>query len=314
MKKLDRKCLYCGRKFKVHPYRVKEGRGKFCSKACWYASKRGKPIEHLKEIRKKGVCINSGRTHFKKGFTPWNKGRKTGLAPKSGFKMGHMAWNKGLHIYTGGKKFETGHIPWNKKEIITKKCLTCGKGFTRYPARMKREETKYCSWKCTGKAKRGTKLSEEWKRKIGEGMKGHKNAHGKRWKLSEETRKKQSESNRRRWMDKKYREKMIDILFKNLRLRPTSIEQQMIKIIKKHNLPYKYVGDGNFWIGRKNPDFVNINGEKKLIEVGSHYYHPKVKDYEDQRRKHFERYGWKSYFFITAEKLLNEGKILAVLS
>ena len=31
----------------------------------------------------------------KKGFIPWNKGKKTGLIPKSAFKKGQQAWNKG---------------------------------------------------------------------------------------------------------------------------------------------------------------------------------------------------------------------------
>lgn len=35
-----------------------------------------------------GKCLNTGRTHFKKGFTPWNKGLKTGLVPKTAIKKG----------------------------------------------------------------------------------------------------------------------------------------------------------------------------------------------------------------------------------
>ena len=38
-------------------------------------------------------------------------------------------------------------------------------------------------------------------------------------------------------------------------------------------LPYKYVGDGNFTVQHLNPDFVNINGKKKLIEIFGDYYH-----------------------------------------
>ena len=29
-------------------------------------------------------------------------------------RKGHPAWNKGLHVYLGGKKFEKGQTPWNK--------------------------------------------------------------------------------------------------------------------------------------------------------------------------------------------------------
>ena len=46
----------------------------------------------------KGICDNTGRTHFKKGFTPWNKGKNTGLVPKAAFKKGCIPWNKGIKI------------------------------------------------------------------------------------------------------------------------------------------------------------------------------------------------------------------------
>lgn len=44
---------------------------------------------------KKGVCLNTGRTHFKKGQTAWNKGTKGICKPNSGsFQKGHISWNK----------------------------------------------------------------------------------------------------------------------------------------------------------------------------------------------------------------------------
>ena len=36
----------------------------------------------------------------------------------------------------------------------------------------------------------------------------------------------------------------------------------IIDLINKYNLPYKYTGNGKFILGGKNPDFVNVNGEK----------------------------------------------------
>lgn len=36
----------------------------------------------------KGECRNTGRTHFKKGFTPWNKGKTGYLSEEAKFRMG----------------------------------------------------------------------------------------------------------------------------------------------------------------------------------------------------------------------------------
>lgn len=121
--------------------------------------------------------------------------------------------------------------------------------------------------------------------------------------------KKMSQIGKNKWQDKDYKEKMIALALKGLLKRPTSLEKQMIKIIKKYNLPYKYVGDGSFLIGYKNPDFININGVKKYIEVGNIFHHQG--NYIAERSKHFAKYGWQGYFFITQK--LDEEKIMKIL-
>ena len=105
-----------------------------------------------------------------------------------------------------------------------------------------------------------------------------------------------SKNQKKLWQNKEYREKQLTAILKGSIKRPTNLEQQLIDLISKHNLPYKYTGDGDFWIGGKNPDFVNINGEKKLIEVGNIYHHQR--NYIDKRKAHFAKYGWESYIFI----------------
>jgi len=91
--KKKKKCLFCGKEFLVPQYR--QDTAKFCSKKCFDKSKKGKQPEHLKKFTKKGVCLNTGRTHFKKGHIPWIKGLKgIHLSPKTEFKKGMIPWNK----------------------------------------------------------------------------------------------------------------------------------------------------------------------------------------------------------------------------
>lgn len=206
------------------------------------------------------------------------------------FKKNHASWNKGKKMSEAFRKnVSAGHLgqkAWNKAIPIIKECIVCKKKFTSNPARMKKKETKYCSYKCYWGSKIGLKLSEEHKEKI-------------------------AKSGRELFSNKEYREKRMKKMFIGMENRPTSLEKQMISFIKKHNLPYKYVGDGDFWIGHKNPDFININGEKKLIEVGCEYFKKKsdgsVENYIKNRSRHFEKYGWKSYFLILDK--LNESNI-----
>jgi len=116
------------------------------------------------------------------------------------------------------------------------------------------------------------------------------------------------------WKNDEYREKTIKAQLKGLFKRPTSFEKQMSQIIQKNDLPYKYVGDGSFLIGYKNPDFINVNGKKICIEV----YHPyfKIRDfgscenYEKLRSEHFVKYGWETIFIKIINKQFNENEIL----
>jgi very-short-patch-repair endonuclease len=81
----------------------------------------------------------------------------------------------------------------------------------------------------------------------------------------------------------------------------SSLEIKMNNILKKNNLPYKFVGNGEVVIGKKCPDFVNVDGEKIAIEV----YWTKHKDifrggtenWKINRQNIFNEYGWKVLFF-----------------
>jgi len=82
---------------------------------------------------------------------------------------------------------------------------------------------------------------------------------------------------------------------------PTKAEKEKIKLIKKHKLPWKYVGDGREgdFFG-KVPDFVCTNGVKAFAEVYEDYWKIKnngsVARYIRIRRAHFKKFGYKTIF------------------
>jgi hypothetical protein len=78
------------------------------------------------------------------------------------------------------------------------------------------------------------------------------------------------------WSNKESAEIFIRHQLQGLMKRPTSFEQKIIDLIKENNLPFKYVGNGQFLINFKNPDFINEN-DKIAIEVFYSWF--KIRDY-----------------------------------
>lgn len=126
---------------------------------------------------------------------------------------------------------------------------------------------------------------------------------------AEETKIKIGSANKGREMTAEHIRKILT------RRTPTSLEKKFQEIIERNGLPYKFVGDGSFMVGRKNPDFININGKKVAIEVYSLYYklrHSKTLDeWKNEREKVFNEYGWQILFFDAVQ--VNEKNVLEQL-
>lgn len=71
---------------------------------------------------------------------------------------------------------------------------------------------------------------------------------------------------------------------------PNKVEKQLQELINKNHLPFKYVGNGEVYLGNRNPDFINTNGKKQVIELFGTYWHP-VFDVS-QRKEHYKQYGF----------------------
>lgn len=74
-------------------------------------------------------------------------------------------------------------------------------------------------------------------------------------------------------------------------IKPNKAEVTLLKLLETlFPNQWKYVGDGAFVVGRLNPDFVNINGRKQIIELFGDYWHKPEE--EERRRKVFAEYGF----------------------
>jgi len=82
---------------------------------------------------------------------------------------------------------------------------------------------------------------------------------------------------------------------------PTSLEKKFQGLVSSNNLPFVFVGDGSFMIGKRNPDFIHSNGKFIVIEVYYRYF--KELDGRDliawkiDRENYFLERGWSTLFF-----------------
>lgn len=72
------------------------------------------------------------------------------------------------------------------------------------------------------------------------------------------------------WKDEKFRNKNIEAQRKGRNIFPNFPEKQLGELLGKD---YKFVGDGGLIIDGFCPDFVNCNGQKKIVEMYGDYWH-----------------------------------------
>jgi len=108
-----------------------------------------------------------------------------------------------------------------------------------------------------------------------------------------EIRKRVGDASKKHWNNKEYQEKMK----KALKMKPNKMEIFVLSVLNR-NFPreWKYVGDFSFWIEGKNPDFINCNGQKKIIEVFGNRWHNKdfvsFNRTERGTKNHYKKYGF----------------------
>ena len=123
----------------------------------------------------------------------------------------------------------------------------------------------------TGEGNRffGKQHTQETRRKISEFRMGRQD--------SADTKIKKSIAARLMWQDPAFRQQILMAQRQGRKIKINRVERRILNIIEREKLPYRFSGDGSFVLGGYNPDFVQVNGKKKVIEVFGDYWHTNKK-------------------------------------
>ena len=118
-------------------------------------------------------------------------------------------------------------------------------------------------------------------------------------------RRRRSEGLKRAWEKSRQNPEFMKKLFR--RRIPSYYEERLIGLIERYTLPYQYTGDGQVWIGGKNPDFIH-HEQKVVVEVYGTQQKRElsgVENYELDRALHFAKFGF-SVIFLNEKDLFCE--------
>lgn len=98
-----------------------------------------------------------------------------------------------------------------------------------------------------------------------------------------------SEIKKEHWKDPKF----SDAVCKGMELKPNKSEIMLWDLLNNlYPNEWKFVGDFSFMVNGKNPDFLNVNGKKLLIELFGDYWH---RDDDPENRKDiFREFGYET--------------------
>jgi len=164
---------------------------------------------------------------------------------KGCFIKGGTPWNKGRKVQnnTGKTHFKLNHIPWNK-------------GISPSDKTRKKISDKL----------KGGHLSDKTRAKL--------KANNSRYWLgkhhSKKTKELNSEKHKKLWQTSEYVSKQM----KSRGVAPNKTEIWLQDFLNRlYPNEWKFVGDGQIIINGKCPDFINTNGQKKIIELYGDYWH-----------------------------------------
>jgi hypothetical protein len=83
-------------------------------------------------------------------------------------------------------------------------------------------------------------------------------------------------------------------------------EQGAARYFRKNSENKRGIKRPDVTLRNKNPDFININGDKSCIEVANRFHHQG--DWAVKRKEHFKKLGWDCAIFFEDE--IDENKII----
>ena len=92
------------------------------------------------------------------------------------------------------------------------------------------------------------------------------------------------------WSNPKLREERIKSIFNSFNVKPNKLEIKLSKLLSN----YKFVGDGKIFIAGFVPDFINTNGQKKIIELFGDFWHRNTQKRDNFRINVFKKYGYQT--------------------
>ena len=193
---------------------------------------------------------------------------------------GKKGFQKGHHINRGA----TFSVEHRRKLAEAKKGRKLSE-ITR--ARMSASQRRYYALPVLG-MKRRARMSE-----VSEGQ--NNPFYGKHH--TEATRQKMSNADKELWKNADHAKKM----FEAQQHKPNQ-EELFLDALIQLNFPdeFKYVGDGKVWIEGKNPDWININGKKIVIEYNGFVWGVDIPNVGHSLKKdtlkaeHYAKYGFKT--------------------
>ena len=114
-----------------------------------------------------------------------------------------------------------------------------------------------------------------------------------------------AEKAKHRWLDPVFASKVLK------RLKPNMAEQRLLSLLDDlYPGDWRFVGDGQVILGGLNPDFINCNGKKLIIELFGAHWHQDITGprSETGRADAFRAFGYKT--LIVWEKELGHKSLL----